>query len=210
MAWSDIGYVPGAGSSDDKVKAEYLKIEGTIQVRILDDEPVTNWTHWIPQLGGGKGGSVDCIGKGCPVCKIIAADKKEKITPKYSSSKKHMINVLDRKDGKVKILNAGETVFEQLKNIMMSMGDLKSFDVKISRTGTGKGTKYSVLPTYPPTPLTDAEKALPKFDLTTVKKPLTEEQIVELMNGKSYKDIFSAQDTETVPDEESGVDFTQE
>lgn len=179
-------------------------------MRIIDDEPFSYWTHWIPQINSGKGGSVDCMGKGCPVCKIIANDKKEGNKARYSSTKKHKINVIlrgaTRGEDKVAILNAGETVFDQLKQIMMQMGDLKSYDVTVTKTGSGKQSKYSVLPTFPPTPLTENEQSLEKYDIPNMHKPLTEEQVKMLLEGKSYKDIFTQEesDTEEVPD------FTQE
>lgn len=196
MSWNEIGF-NNTGDSGEK-KTEYLKLEGTVKVRILDDEPRTYWTHWVPQMNGGKGGSINCIGKGCPICAMMAQDKKENKPKRYSSSKKHIINVIDRATGTVKLLNAGETVFEGLKQIMMQMGDLKSYDVSITRAGTGKQTKYSVLPTFPPKPLTDEEKQLEKYDLDTVNKPLTGEQIEMLLEGKSYKEIFAKPEDEVV------------
>lgn len=211
MSWSMIGATNN--SNDGAEKTRYTKLEGTVTGRVLDDEPVTNWTHWVQNMNGGKGGSVDCIGKEtCPICQIIEADKAAGRPKKYSSSKKHKINFLNRKTGEVEVLNSGETVFEGLKNIMIQMGDLKNIDVSITKTGEKKQTKYAVLPVIKmgvsPAPLSDAERALPKYDLTTLNKPLTPEQIVGLLEGKSYKDVFTK--PEDVQEESDNVDFTAE
>lgn len=208
MAWSDIGANNNSGSEN---KTKYTKINGTVTGRILDEEPTTGWTHWIPQMNGGKGGSVDCIGRDCPVCAIMKADKEAGRPKRYNSSKRHKINFLNRETKEVEVLNSGETVFEQLKNIMIQMGDLANIDISITKTGQAKQTKYSVLPVIKmgisPGPLSDAEKALPKYDLATLSKPLTPEQITEFLEGKGYKEVFAAQDAAT---ESNDVDFTAE
>lgn len=206
--WSDIGANNNSGGEG---KTNYTKIEGVVKGRILDDEPVTQWTHWIPSMNGGKGGSVDCIGRDCPVCAIMKADKAAGRPKKYNSSKRHKINFYNKGTKQVEILNSGETVFEAMKNIMIQMGDLKNIDITISKTGTGKNTKYSVLPSIEmgvsPGALTDAEKALPKYDIASLSKPLTAEQIVRCIEGASLKEIFAAQET---AGESNEVDFTAE
>lgn len=204
MSWNEVG---AKGFGDEK-KTAYVKMEGTVKLRVMDAEPSTYWTHWIPQINAGKGGSVDCLGKGCPVCKIIAEDKKNGMPKKYSSTKKHMLNVINRATNTIEILNAGETVFDGLKQIMTQMGDLRNMDVSITRTGAAKQTKYAVLPVYPPTPLTADERAMDLYVLEEAHKPLTGEQVIMLLGGKSYKEIFANNVSE---DGDEGVpDFTAE
>ena len=79
MAWKDVKSESSQQNDAQKVKFTVFE-EGTIQGRILDDEPYTRWVHWIPKANGGKGGSVTCIGKECPCCIENAKHDKKKQT----------------------------------------------------------------------------------------------------------------------------------
>jgi hypothetical protein len=198
MSWNEIVSKENKEQSGEKM--EYLKLEnGVTQIRIVDEEPVSRWRHWIPQTNSGKGTSVNCIGKGCPVCAEMAAAKKTGTKQKYSSTKSHAINVISRADGKIKVLDKGNKIFSQLATYMQQMGDLRGYDIKIVTTNAGNtDATYTIMPVFPPTPLTDAEKALPTYDLLGIMKPLTAEQILQLMNGKSMADITAVAE-ETTP-----------
>ena len=210
MGWNDVK--PTNNNTNGERKLNYLKLnQGTNQIRILDDEPVSTWQHWIPQANYGKGISVVCPGKDCPICKerkkTAEAMKTDKsITQKYNVSRQHMINVIDRATGEVAILQKGNTIFENLVVFLEEIGDLREYDVRIIRKGTGRQTTYTVIPVQPSTPLTEKEKNLEKFDLEKLAKPLEIDQILQLMEGKSYDDIFNNNDDSS--DDEPDVDFT--
>lgn len=214
MSWDAIlnSESNGNGGSSEKVKYTSFP-EGTIKVRILDEQPYSRWRHWIPQANGGKGTSVDCIGKGCPVCAAISADKVAKRVPKMSGSKSHAINVLNRTTGDVEILDKGNTVFTSMATIMQQMGDLRGYDITITRKGKGTDSTYTVLPVFPPTPLTEAEKGLTKYNIQELYKPFTVDQINQIMTGKSIADV--TKDTTAEPVQATGttgmpnVDFSQ-
>jgi ribosomal protein L28 len=220
-AWAEIANKESRNSgSGEGTKYVNLKV-GTTQLRVLDEEPISRWTHWIPQANEGKGLSVTCIGKGCPVCKAIAEDKKAKRKTKYGSSKSHAINTYVRSFqangqspeviNELQILDKGNKIFEQLLVYLQQMGDLRTFDVKIVRTGEEFGSiSYTVVPVYPPTALEASIAELPRYDLREITKSLTAEQILQLMAGAKLETVVGTEAEGTQPDPSVpfSVDYT--
>jgi hypothetical protein len=217
MAWADILNKESKNSSGGEgVKYVNLKV-GTTQMRILDSEPKSRWVHWIPQANGGKGMSVACIGKGCPICKAISEDKKAKRKTKYGVTKSHAINVFTRTFqatpaspietiNELQILDKGNKIFEQLAIYVQQMGDITGYDVKIIRVGEEFGTiNYTVMPVYPPTPLDESVKALKKYDLDDITKPFTAEEIMMFMSGATFEDVINARQPQETPNPAAGA-----
>lgn len=214
MAWTDVGQKSSSGKSEvifAKLKA------GTTQIRILDEQPFSRWTHWLPAANAGKGVSITCIGKDCPVCAIIKEDKANKAKkPRFTSRKMHAINVLNRTDSEVQILDKGNGLFEQIVGIIEEMqdtnGDICNYDVKIRVSGADKDTTYVVIPCVP-TVLTKEEAALKKYELEKIFPIFTAEQVTQLMNGATFDSILnpsSDNDINSVDDiDDIDVDFTE-
>ena len=214
MSWSEILNPTNNNNTNNNESAvKYCKLKvGTNKLRVLDEEPYSRWSHWIPQANSGKGTSVDCIGKGCPVCEKIKEDKKNGAKQKYSTKKAHAINVLNRETNEVEILDSGNKIFQGLAILLSQMGDLRGYDVNIVKSGSGTSTTYQVLPVYPPVPLTDAEKSMKLYDIKSIYKKLTPEQILGLMSGKSLAEVTKTEETEETTatnenDTALGVDF---
>jgi hypothetical protein len=183
ISWEDVA---GSGSNEEG-KLGFFKLEAgkTAIIRIVDDEPLTRWTHWINSAGR----SVVCISEknGCPCCIANKEAKEAGLKDKpFSNSKKHTIHIINKSTNRLELLEQGNEFFETLLGYREAMGDLQGFDLKIIRTGTKKSTKYTIVP-MPATPLTDEEKALleGKINLKEDLKPPTREQILELIAGKS-------------------------
>lgn len=229
MAWEEVG---SNNENSEKKEVKYLKFPvGATRIRVLDSEPYSRWTHWLPApANGGKGVSIDCIGKGCPVCETINMEKakgtpREKI--RFSTKKTHSINVLVKSDtgSEVNVLEQGNGLFGQLKDVMVMMSsigmkpDLTTVDVMVNRTGTGfSDTKYSVMPLMNEVkPLTEEELNLEKYDLKNLKPKLEPAQIIAIMNGAKLEDVAKEDMEEDKPVEPSEmsdtapfkVDFTQ-
>jgi hypothetical protein len=213
MSWNEILNPPNNNSVNNESAVKYCKLKaGTNKLRVLDEEPYSRWSHWIPQANSGKGTSVDCIGKGCPVCAKIKEDKANGAKQKYSTKKAHAINVLNRETNEVEILDSGNKIFQGLAILLSQMGDLRGYDVNIVKSGSGTSTTYQVLPVYPPVPLTDAEKSMKLYDIKSIYKKLTPEQILGLMSGKSLAEVTKTEETEEATatnenDTALGVDF---
>lgn len=165
--------------------------EGISNIRPLNDVPFTRWQHWIPQAKR----SVTCIGKanGCPICELNAAASELDEQKPYSASKKHSIFVVDRSDGKVKVLEQGNNFFQDLKFLMQDEGPINTYDIQIRRVGMGfNDTTYRAKKTVN-TPLTDEELAVTLPELSDFFAAPTREQMLRLMNGDDPKDVFGKQ-----------------
>lgn len=216
IGWDMIG-----NNSSEKKEVNYLKFpEGVSVVRLIDEAPYSRYTHWIAKANNGKGVSIDCIGKECPICEIIKKERKEgKKELTYRSKPTHSINVLVKKLGgqdknEIFVLEQGNGLFGQIKDqmtMLAQMGvqtDLRQVDLIINRTGTGfNDTKYSVMANVATMkPLTEEEKAMEKYDLQALKPMLSVAQVIMLMNGRSLDEISEqAEDTSASSDVE--VDF---
>lgn len=204
MSWNDV--VSGNGGSSDKKETKYTKLPvGATQLRCLDDAPKGRYTHWIPQANGGRGLSVNCSGKDCPICEIRKGEKEAakaagQSMPSYSYNmrKAFAMNVLNRGTNEVEILEKGKTVFEQLKTLQDEIGPVTNYDVKLVRRGTEfNDVSYSALP-MAVAPLSATELALEKFDIDKICEPWTAEQIRQAMNGATIADIFGGETNESV------------
>lgn len=215
MSWNDIAKSSDNQDSQSK-KITYAKLAsgGKYVGRILDEHPFSRYTHWIPQANEGKGVTVDCPGSSiCPICKDIKAKKEAKQTQKYNSRKLHAINWLNRDTNQVELIDKGKRLFARLLDLLKDVGDLRNYDVSIRVSGEGTDTDYTPIP-LPQKPLTDAEKALEKYNLNEISLKPTPEQILMLMEGKSLKEVFGedvATDDEPEADGEAqpDVDFTK-
>ena len=153
-------------------KASYKTLEdGPNQLRILGTY-VFRSMHYYPE---GRIKHIQCAGEDCPLC--ATGD-----VPKFS----YYINVLDRVDDEVKIMRFGKTIKNQITNIAKSYGDPTEYDLIIMREGKGLATKYNVIPARESKEIDEALKAKIQrdfYDLNTIMKPLTVEDVQELMSA---------------------------
>lgn len=204
MSWLELKNKETNNDGASSEKLAYVKIpEGTTKYRVRDGEPVSRWSHWIQQANEGKGMGITCTGKGCKICAILAEDKKNKVKSKYNSQKKHSLNVINRATGKIEILDQGNKIFEGLLTVMEQMGDLRNYDITITRKGTGQtDTTYTVLPVFPPIPLTAEEEAMKLYDLNAINAPFTSKQIDMILTGVKIDEVIKAEAPQETPNTE--------
>ena len=79
------------------------------------------------------------------------------------TKKQYAFWVIDRADGKVKIMEAGAMIMSQIQSLAKDedygFDTLPNYDIKIGKTGTGLETQYDVR-NSPASELTDAERAI--------------------------------------------------
>jgi len=173
-----------------KEKGDWLNLkEGSNKVRIVSHF-VDYGIHTYKDVDG-KYKSAVCIGKenGCPYCA-----KGMPVRVQFLGW------VIDRTDGKVKLLRIGWTIEEKIRNLQQSedygFTDLPDYDIDIIRTGEGLDTEYDVIPARKSTELTEEEKAMV---LETIKEP---QEIIDKMKEKVLATITTPK--EELPPLEEG------
>lgn len=189
MGWNDVEKT--SGSTGDK--QEYTKFpEGNTIIRILDTEPFSFWQHWLQKQQRG----ITCLGgqKTCPICRVIAAQKASKETPTYNSTQRHAIRIFNKTTNRMEIMVQGKGFMSNLLTLFTEVGDLKSFDIKVVRKGSDTNTTYMFFP-QSPSPLTPDElEKITEIDITAGFKAPTEEQMIQLMEGKTFDEVFGQKD----------------
>lgn len=202
--WDNIGSSSNESSEKKKVNFKALT-KGLHMFRILTDSPRSRWVHWVQRANGGKGMSIACIGKDCPACAENKAAKANKLPVVHSNSKKHAINIIDRSDNQVYVIDKGNTLFDSLVGALMGMRaamkndsiQITDFDIQLNVSGLSDKPSYNSMP-MPVIPLTAEDKAREVFDLDELVKPLELDVINKLMQGLTFKEIFGDSES-TVP-----------
>jgi len=112
---------------------------------------------------------------------------------------KAIIHVIDRADGKLKLMDKTKGFFESLRDFALDpeYGDLRNYDITIKRTGTGwQDTKYAITPARSNTPLTDAEIKLYKDKKANLEElkggaNVSPEQAYAVAKGALWTDVFA-------------------
>jgi len=177
---------------------EFMTIEvGDNLIRLIGSYIFRNM-HYVQT---GKLKHIICAGDNCPLC--------EHETPKM----KYFINILDRKDGKIKVYNFPPTIKKKFQNLFNKFGDLSQYDVVITRTGKDfTNTKYEVLPAMNSVKLTDTEIENIKnniINLNEVFKIPTPEEVNNMVSGEPIESDSNKSFTSTnkVEKECYGISF---
>jgi len=155
-------------------KVEYLPITDgeTVDVRILDVAPTEVYQTRIA-----------IEGKRYPVS-VEKSDNEAVKKAGHKIQKVNAVNVLDRRDGSVKLWEFSEEKKDNIHAIVKRWKKLPTqFDISITRRGTKLATRYSVTISPNLDPLTDKEKTLTKIDLAEYYKP-NPERLTSLLEGK--------------------------
>jgi hypothetical protein len=172
---------------------EFTKFpEGITKIRIVDDAPHIRWTHWLNQ----QKRSVNCPGKGCPICEVRKSQKAKKEPYTYNMGRRFSMQVLNRNTGKLELMEQGINFFEDLKDLRETLEDkdltFLDVDIAVKRRGTGKdGTSYR-LDIDEKYPLSEEDKKLisEKLDLNNYFKPHDPDKILRVLNGEEWKDVM--------------------
>lgn len=169
MAELDWGSVKSGNSGEN---APFLKLQqGINQVRVVG-RPFQVDIHWERGLDG-QNKKVICPGAGCPICKAG-----------HVPMSRYQVLVIDRTDGKVKILEGGPRIFSAIKDYAMDpdYGDPTKYDLKIKKEGSGRETKYTVLaaPTKSDLKPEEIELVNNSKTLTEINKPKSIDEILSM------------------------------
>ena len=171
---------------EGKSETNYVKfVEGDNQLRILDAEPKAIWVHWLANANNGKGLSVVCLGKDCPMCAKYRYDKANKVNTRDRLSRQFVINVYNRNTKRVELLQKGKSIFGTLATFHKSMGDITGYDMNIVKTGKGLDTKYTPVPVMQSEPV---PQGLELYNLDEVTKAFDPMVVELLISGMTIED----------------------
>ena len=197
--------------SKDSKKVNFTKFPvGITRIRILDGAPFVRWAHWMPQFSR----SVNCPGKGCPICEIRKQQKANGEKYTYGMARRFAINIYNYETGLQEIMEQGIGFFEDLRDIMMDLKEegkeLRDAIIKVRRRGTGKDdTSYRVdIDEIEPMGKNEQEAMNTKIELSEFFKPHTPEKILRLLqvrenHTEAWNEIMSeSSDASDEPQEE--------
>lgn len=183
-------------------KVEFARFpEGITRIRVVDDAPYQRWIHFIRKFKR----SINCPGKGCPICDIRRNQKANKMPYSYDMQKRFALNIINRETGKIEIMEQGKTFMQDLIDLK---GDLerkgltiKDADFKVRRRGTEKDDTSYRLDIEEEVPLTEADKKLmeKRVNFAEYFKPHTIEQITRIVNGEDWEAVMKSDQTPAEP-----------
>lgn len=197
-------------SREGKSETNYVKfVEGSNQMRILDKEPKAVWVHWLANANNGKGLSVVCLGKDCPMCQKYRYDKANKIQTRDRLSRQFVINVYNRNTERVELLQKGKSIFETLATFHKQMGDITGYDMNIVKAGKGLDTKYTLLPVMQSQPIPEGLELYDLDEVTQTFDPLVVELLISGMTIEDAKKTVGGDTTaveNSIADEEVAIE----
>jgi hypothetical protein len=164
------------------------------------------WTHWWPTSKR----SINCPGKDCPICEVRRAAKANKQPQVHGMSRRFAINVINRETNRAEIMEQGVGFFEELRDLRTDLlaekKDLTDVDLKVRRRGTGQDdTSYRID--------IDEEKQLSPSDKEMIKNKTNLEeyfkahepaQILRLLQGEKWEDVFASKAQDAQDDSSDG------
>tara|TARA_Y100000310_G_scaffold344994_1_gene461023 strand:- start:8683 stop:9426 length:744 start_codon:yes stop_codon:yes gene_type:complete len=207
--WEEVDS-PRTGSSstgqNDRPKPTFLRLKANEQYVIRPlAKPMEVWKYFT-QLNGGTRSAIVEDAEQCPVAKSH---------PDLEAKQKFAINVIDRSDGELKVLEAPPSVFWGMRDWAKmtkkkpggsDVGGDFCISVQLPPGKNRMQTKYSIQ-FIEPTPLTDEEKKMAMedpglWDLEKVYKPHTPEEIERLLFGTVTDNPESSSDGESKADDD--------
>jgi hypothetical protein len=195
LSW---GEAKGVQTSQKK-EVERIKLDGTVKFRLVGDV-LPRYVYWVVTTEGKKF-PVECLEfirdtekldptQKNPFSEIPQEIYKDK--PQFA----YVCNVIDRADGKVKLLDLKSTVYKQIIALAQDpeygnpADPVTGYDISIKKEKTGnlpQNVKYTCTPRPGTKPLTEEEKALQLYDLGVMfKRPTYLEQKEWLIKNTTY------------------------
>lgn len=190
----------------DKKERKYTKFApGVTRIRLLNDAPEVKWIHWMTKFNK----AVTCPGKDCPICEIRRQQKANGQQPSYNMSRRLYLNVYNLDTNQVEMMEQGVSFFEDLRDLkedVVSKGKkLSDAIIRVKRRGEGKDdTSYRLdIDEIVPLSKEEWETYTPQMeDLAELSKPTEPSQILELLNGKTWEEVFAKNDSDESEEKE--------
>lgn len=181
-------------------KTEYLTLTSGNEyiVRILDAMETKVYAHFVGR------GWLECLEEECPICqnnrKILYEHPEDfrDVDGWCPKRPRFYLNVLDQSDKKVKVLSSGPRLIEDLKVMSKSIRneqderiDIRSYDWSLSVRGAGRDKETTPSHRFfgKQTNVDLAGQEL--YDLKSLIIKLQPNEMLEVFNGASLKDVFA-------------------
>jgi hypothetical protein len=181
-------------------KVEFTKLpEGLTRLRFVDEAPYQRWTHFLRA----QKRSVNCPGRGCPICELRKQAKVNGLQPKYDMGKRFVMHVINRETKRLEMLEMGKTFIQDLKDLMTDLTEenqtLMNADIKVRRRGMGKDDTSYRLDIGDKTPMTEEDQKLlsQKVNFEQYFAPHDPEKILRVLNGEEWNEVFKREETPT-------------
>ena len=183
----------GRSNEDQSEKVNFTKFpEGITRITVLSAEPHVRWTHYQRRFNR----SINCPGRGCPICEIRQREKQNKQANTHPVAKRFSLEVYNHDTGRIELMDQGKNFMEELRDIredVLRKGqDFHQITIDVKRRGLDKdNTKYrlDVADEHLPVP-----SDLERIDRDEYFKLQTPEQILEILNvpNGSQEDMIKA------------------
>lgn len=201
-------------------KTNFTKFSvGITRIRILDEEPMVRWIHWMGQYQK----SVNCPGRGCPIDEIRKQQKANGEDYTYNMGRRFTINVYNHDTNRAEIMEQGITFFEDLRDVMTDLTDqgkkLKDVILKVRRRGSTKDdTSYRIdIDVEEPLSVPEIDAYDNLVDMKEYFKPHNPAQILKLLQVRAetpekYKEAWNEimKAEEPASHESDNVDLPEE
>lgn len=194
--WSQVKKPQSGGDRTEIVRIKLDK--DTTKVRVIGNV-LPRYVRWVT-TNEGKKHPLECLSFDRNTEEFTnARDPFKEISEDIYNEKpqfSYVVNVIDRADGKLKLMDLKTTVFKQIVDYARDPDygspshPENGYDITIKREKTGplpQNVKYSVMPGRNSTPLTDNERSMEPFNLDSIfKRSSYEEQKEWLWKNTSY------------------------
>jgi len=190
-------------TSTGKFESNYLKLEGDQTIRILDksEDVPFYWRYYMPvNVGGKQQDRSIVVGRNGPIAQFMVTLDSTSDRRFRKPGKRMLLNVLDRSDNRVKILDFGSDLlakFTALHQRVRRPGTMEPMNVwdfdltVISVAGKEpKDVQRSVFPGTDMEPLAADLAALPKFDLSQAARIMPDEMQQRILAGDDFIEIM--------------------
>ena len=206
-----------AGSSGDILRIKLSAEVPEVRVRLIGNV-LPRHQYWITNKDGGKR-TIECLSFNRDTQEFDSSPDPMREVPEGVFINKegtpefcYVTEVIDRKDGKLKIMELKATIYKKIVDICQNpdYGDVSDsvmgVDLLIKREKTGplpQNVKYDTMPGRKATPFTEAELALESYELEKIyKRPTYAEQKKWLLENTTY---FAGVDSEASPEKADDI-----
>lgn len=196
-SWADAKGV----QTPDRKEVERIKIDtnGKVSVRLIGNV-LPRYVYWVV-TNEGKRMPQECLEFSRTNEDFNSSDRNpfDEIPENVYNDKpqfSYVCNVIDREDGKIKILDLKRTIYNEILKFAKDpeygnpADDKTGYNITIEKQKTGplpQNVKYSCLPARASSPLTEEEKKMDLYELDKMfKRPTYEEQRKWLIDNTSY------------------------